>query len=78
MDLDEREDIIKECEVFTDKKGVSYGPCKRIDGKKCSAYMYPKTKWRVGHCPLASHWKEDISMSKSVKKRIGQQKQQKH
>ena len=76
--LDDRKDIIEECEIFTDQEGLCYGPCKHVDGKKCAAYMDPKTKWRLGHCPLASHWKEDTSMSKSVKKRIGQQKQQKH
>ena len=73
----EREIIVKECEIFADIEGLVYGPCKRIDGTKCSVYMIPKSKWRLGHCPLATHWKDE-TLKKKIKTRVGQQKQKKH
>jgi len=75
--MNNRKDVIDECKIFTSQEGKCYGPCKRVDGEKCSAYMYPKIKWRLGHCPLASHWIDEISTFKT-KTRIGQQKQTKH
>ena len=72
-----REGIIKQCEIFTDKEGMNYGPCSRIDGVKCSAYMIPRMKWRLGRCPLATHWIDETN-KKKTKSRVGQQKQRKH
>ena len=73
----QREDTIEECEIFVDIEGLVHGPCKRKDGTKCSTYMIPKAKWRLDHCPLASHW-IDETFKKKAKSRVGQQKQKKH
>lgn len=59
-----REPVIKECREFVfkgkNKKGeevtMTNGPCTRIDGGEvCAAYQKPRMKWRLGHCPLATH-----------------------
>ncbi len=75
--MKDREDVVDACVIFTDKKGDEHGPCERIDGTKCSAYMLPKAKWRLGRCPLASHWFDEKDQAQS-KVRVGQQKQTKH
>lgn len=52
--------------------------CKRITQERginvCEAYEFPRMKWRLGNCPLASHV---LTTSKVLtpKQRIGQQKQ---
>lgn len=58
-----REDIIEACLIQRktikkkdDKdKIMEQGPCDKIDGKKCAAYMIPAAKWKLGDCGLASH-----------------------
>ncbi len=57
-----REDIIEACLIQRktitkrDKEEViEKGPCNKIDGKKCAAYMLPAAKWKLGDCGLASH-----------------------
>ena len=73
----DREDVVEACEVFTNTNGTEYGPCERIDGTKCSAYVSPKAKWRLHHCPLATHWINETHKA-TDKVRVGQQKQSKH
>jgi len=60
--LNKREDVIDKCILF--KKDVivkgkpeimEKGPCKRIDGEKCAAYISPAARWRLGDCCLATH-----------------------
>jgi len=60
--LNKREDVIDKCILF--KKEVTVrgkqeftekGPCKRIDGKKCAAYISPTARWKLGDCCLATH-----------------------
>ena len=34
--------------------------CDKVDGKFCSAYLFPHIKWRIGNCPLASHIKIEL------------------
>jgi hypothetical protein len=57
-----REDIIEPCKIqerIIKVKGadttVKKGPCEKIDGEKCGAYISPAAKWRLGNCPLATH-----------------------
>jgi len=64
--LGERHPIIDEC------KG-----CERIVAEinRCSSYLYPESKWRLGNCPLATHIV--FEEKKTGKFRVGQQKQKK-
>jgi len=57
-----REPIIDKCKVYSKeiiikKKPVimEKGPCNRIDGAQCAAYIKPAVKWKNGNCPLATH-----------------------
>lgn len=57
-----REDIIEPCRVqerMIQIKGkdtmMKKGPCEKIDGDKCSAYISPAAKWKLGDCHLATH-----------------------
>ena len=60
---EKREDIIDGCLIQRKtiaKKGkpdelIEKGPCDKVEGKKCMAYMYPASRWRLGNCALASH-----------------------
>ena len=72
-----REDVVEACKTFVDKEGIDHGSCSRIDGQKCSAYMLPEVKWRLGVCPLATHY-IDETIKTGSKVRVGQQKQSKH
>ena len=54
--------IIEKCKLFSKeiiiKKEIQImerGPCTRIDGNKCDAYINPSVKWKLGNCPLATH-----------------------
>lgn len=56
------EPIIEKCKInrreVTVKKETQMmekGPCKRIDGVNCAAYISPAAKWKNGDCPLATH-----------------------
>lgn len=69
-----REDIIEPCKVqerMIQIKGkdtmMKKGPCDRIDGEKCGAYISPAAKWRLGDCPLATHiiYTEDEQKAKN-------------
>ncbi len=60
--MKEREPIIEACTVqkkTITKKGeeniLEKGPCERIDGNFCAAYIKPSAKWRIGNCVLATH-----------------------
>jgi hypothetical protein len=60
--MDERLPIIDKCKIFTKEVMVKRkpvmmekGPCSRIDGDKCGAYINPAAKWKLGHCGLATH-----------------------
>jgi hypothetical protein len=57
------EEVIEKCliykrEVTTGKdktQMMEKGPCTRINGTKCSAYISPTAKWKLGDCNLATH-----------------------
>ncbi len=60
--LEAREDIIEPCliqrkTIIKKEKEeiIEKGPCDKVDGKKCAAYMIPTAKWKLGDCALASH-----------------------
>ena len=60
--LAERENVVPQCllqkkVIIKDKKEevLESGPCGKIDGEKCSAYIKPSAKWRLGDCNLATH-----------------------
>ena len=72
----DRKDIVEKCKTFIDSEGIDHGPCSRIDGQKCSAYILPEAKWRLGKCPLSTHWIDETTKMKD-KVRVGQQKQSK-
>ena len=58
-----REDVIDKCLIQTalvkikkdETKELQQGPCSRVDGVKCTSYISPAAKWRVGDCNLATH-----------------------
>ena len=57
-----REPIIEKCNIFTKQVMIKKepvmmekGPCSRIDGTQCAAYIKPAVKWKNGNCPLATH-----------------------
>ena len=69
-----REDVIDPCRVqerMIQVKGkdemMKKGPCEKIDGNKCAAYISPAAKWRLGNCPLATHiiYTEDEQKAKN-------------
>ena len=70
-----REPIVEQCKkVIEDELHV----CSRSDGEACTAYAFPKAKWRVGDCPLAdSELKTKVEVETKGKIRVGQQKQKK-
>ncbi len=53
--------------------------CDRVakegEGKTCTAFAFPETKWRLGNCSMATHIK--VEAAKGEKVRVGQQKQKK-
>lgn len=49
--------------------------CEKIIDGKCSIWFSPKTRWRVGICPNATHVKIEIVEKEKI--RVGQQKQKK-
>ena len=60
--MNKREDVIDKCILFEKEvvvKGkpevMKKGPCKKIDGKKCAAYISPAARWKLGNCCLATH-----------------------
>lgn len=67
------EPVIDKCliyskEVTINKKTqmMEKGPCSRINGDKCGAYINPTAKWRLGNCNLATHiiFEEDVEKFK--------------
>ncbi len=50
--------------------------CNKIDGDFCTIWISPATKWRLGTCPTATHFKVDVH-EQEQKVRVGQQKQKK-
>jgi hypothetical protein len=64
----ERNPIIENCKLFEGK-----GPCKRIiEEDKCQVFGFPKSKWAIGNCPMATHVIKEVVKEKQ---RVGQQKQ---
>ena len=64
-----REPIVEQCKG--EKKS-----CDHIDSSNlCTSYISPKTRWRLGTCPLATH--VEIESKDTGKTRMGQQKQKK-
>jgi hypothetical protein len=56
------EPIVEQCNLYTktikvnnEDKVMEQGPCSRIKDGKCSAYISPQNKWRLGDCNLATH-----------------------
>ena len=64
--MDKKEVIIEQCRSAM---------CNRIEMPDCtcSVYAEPKSRWRIGRCPMAPY----LTKSKQSKKRVGQQKQRK-
>ncbi len=57
-----QEAIIDQCKLFAKeitvkgkKEIMERGPCSRIDGNLCAAYIKPAARWKLGPCPLATH-----------------------
>ena len=57
-----REEVVEACliqerivKIKKEDTLMKQGPCNRLDGTKCAAYISPAAKWRVGDCNLASH-----------------------
>ena len=57
-----KEPIVELCKLFTKEvmvknkpQIIEKGPCRKIDGTECSAYIKPAIKWKLGNCPLATH-----------------------
>ena len=46
---------LREVIVNKEAKMMEKGPCTRIDGVNCGAYINPAAKWKNGNCPLATH-----------------------
>ena len=60
--INERESVVEKCRILkkivTVKREpveMTQGPCKRIDGDKCSVYIKPSIMWKLGDCGLATH-----------------------
>ncbi len=76
-----REPIVKQCKEFeftgkdSNRKDVTMvsGPCKRIEGNLCASYLSPESRWKLGHCGLATH----IINVEEQKKKINPIKQSK-
>ncbi len=69
--LDQREPIIDECKTFSKevvvknkKEMMTKGPCERIDGELCAAYISPTARWKLGPCCLATHLIHDEEVQK--------------
>jgi len=62
--MEEKLPVVDECEG-----------CIRVAEGYCSVYLYPKAKWRLGKCNMATHTK--IEEEQKNKIRVGQQKQKK-
>jgi len=69
-----REEVIFKCliqektiKVKNEDTVMKKGPCKRIDGTKCSAYISPAVKWKNGNCNMATHliYEEDVQKFKN-------------
>ena len=71
--------IVKECLGCSRIVDEGLAPFPAEDGKtdtrRCSAYVNPMSKWRIGNCPLATHIITRVEQT--GKKRIGQQKHKK-
>lgn len=59
---------IEPCD-FEDEEGL-------LENCRCTVYVDPSYWWRVGFCPVASHYKPQDFIGKD-KQRVGQQKQKK-
>lgn len=63
-----RNPIDEKCILFEGK-----GPCKRIiQEDKCQVFGFPKSKWTITNCPMATHVVKEVVKEKQ---RVGQQKQ---
>lgn len=73
---EKRQPICDKChrDIIEDEKVIDTKTCELVDGEKCNVYAFPDAKWRLGNCPMATHV-ETEQEKKSVKKRVGQQKQ---
>jgi len=69
-----REVVIEKCfnqtktvKVKNEDTVMTKGPCKRIDGTKCFAYISPAAKWKNGNCNMATHliYEEDVQKFKN-------------
>ncbi len=70
---DQREPIIDQCKTFSKevlvkskKEMVTKGPCTRIDGKFCAAYISPTARWKLGNCCLATHLIHEEEVKKFI------------
>jgi len=69
-----KEVIVEQCKLFTKEvvvknqpQIIEKGPCKKIAGNECAAYIKPAGKWKLGNCPLATHiiYEEDVQKFKN-------------
>lgn len=62
------------CQPVVEKCKENDG-CEKIENGYCSVYIFPKAKWKIGNCPMATHIKpEELSKKDQMKRRVGQQK----
>ncbi len=50
--------------------------CTLHENSFCKVYVFPKSSWTPGNCPMATHMVKRVKESK-FKRRIGQQKHKK-
>ena len=74
--LELRREVINEC-LGCGRKYSDHPEGEEFAMFFCEAYLYPKEKWRLGICNLATHIRETI-VETTGKKRVGQQKQKKN
>ena len=66
--------VVKEC--LGCKKIVDDDSLPREDQRRCSVYINPEARWRIGRCPVCTE-AIIIANEPTGKKRVGQQKQKK-
>lgn len=63
-----REQIVAECSSCNLYESDDF------HGDLCTVYQYPKMKWRLGDCNMATHTIARTKETDKFKRRVGQQK----
>lgn len=66
-----RQEVVEQCRGCGNYEGTD-----GLTPEVCKTWVSPKTKWRMGTCPSATHVKMEFK-SNEPKVRVGQQKQRK-